>query len=144
MKTATIANIIERDLLSERQAKPTAAKCHACGKGRGGDACGKGRGGDTSGRFCSVRCRDAYDEGIPAYDPDYIGTDPRWYSVRIGPKGLHIDCAGCGRRFDSKGLRCCSREWQKPRKAQCGSRVLLGVQTAKKCPSNGPSKRVAP
>ena len=26
----------------------------------------------------------------------------------MGRHGFLIDCAGCGKRFDSKGLRCCS------------------------------------
>ena len=188
MKTATIANIIKRDLLSDRQAQPTAAKCYACGKGLVGD---------TSGRFCSLRCRDAFDAGIPAYDPDYASkSNPRWYSLRIGPQGFHIDCAGCGCRFDSKGPRCCSPEckgvyrdrqgrdrlladvpfrvvkrkceyehcgrgipnWRNGRRvskatrfcsAKCKDRhnrlnPVLRRETAKKCPSNGPSNRVAP
>jgi hypothetical protein len=36
--------------------------------------------GDNSGRFCSERCRENYDAGIPAYDPDYASKlNPRWY-----------------------------------------------------------------
>jgi hypothetical protein len=28
--------------------------------------------------------------------------------MRMGSHGLLIECAGCGRQFDSRGLRCCS------------------------------------
>jgi hypothetical protein len=58
MKQATLARIIERDLLATESPRTDAAKCFTCGRSYMGD-----------GRFCSTRCRSAFDAGLPAYDP---------------------------------------------------------------------------
>jgi hypothetical protein len=34
----------------------------------------------------------------------------RSFPMQMGPTGFFIDCVGCGRRFESRGLRCCSPE----------------------------------
>jgi hypothetical protein len=67
--------------------------CLACG--RSFCAC--------DGGFCSIRCRAAYDVGWPVYEPPVIR-----YGMPKGRHGFLIDCAGCHKQFDSKGLRCCS------------------------------------
>jgi hypothetical protein len=122
MKGAAVSNrhlsdAIERDLLRERTAMPEAQICLVCAR-----SYGKG-----DGRFCSVRCRDAFDDGYPPYDRPAglpkIGDTPR--VVVAGPPtliardlptrsgGWIIPCAGCKRDFVSKGLRCCSPECEK-------------------------------
>src|SRR5262249_3108208 len=70
MKQATIKRMIERDLLREREDKPDAAQCHACGRSYLSRP--TPRDSDDSGRFCSVRCRETYDAGMPAYEPNYV------------------------------------------------------------------------
>jgi hypothetical protein len=107
MKTTTIARVIERDLLREPEEKPKAPRCHACSRSFLHRA--PSSDSDDNSRFCSSRCRHAYDAGLPAADPDYAGKrNPRWYSLPVGPRGFLIHCLGCGERFDSVGLRCCS------------------------------------
>ena len=70
--------------------------------------------GDDSTRFCSARCREAYDAGFPPHDPRYhTKGNQRWYALPLGREGFKIDCAGCGKRFDSLGLRCCSIECER-------------------------------
>ena len=101
-----LAAAIERELLAPKRPKPAPTpECHACGHGYTPGQLG----GDDSTRFCSARCRGTYDAGLPAHDPTYANkSNPRWYSLPMGRYGFLIDCAGCGKRFDSKGLRCCS------------------------------------
>jgi hypothetical protein len=103
--TKKLAAAIERDLLAKRPKSEPTPDCFACGRGY----MPKPPTGDDSTRFCSVRCREAFDAGLPAHDPTYANkSNPRWYSLPFGRHGFLVDCAGCGRRFDSKGLRCCS------------------------------------
>jgi hypothetical protein len=108
MKTATLATAIQRDLLRTERPKTDAPRCHACGRTYWG------RGHGVSGRFCSSRCVEAYDNGLPAYDADYASkSNPRWYSLPMGKHGFLIACLGCHKTFDSKGLRCCSVECER-------------------------------
>jgi hypothetical protein len=96
-KTKRLARALLRDRAPS--SKPPSPTCFTCGRSywRG------------DGRFCSPRCRDAFDAGFPPYDPSYADkTNPRWYSLPIGRHGFLIDCANCKKRFDSVGLRCCS------------------------------------
>ena len=134
MNTATLAAAIERDLLRTEPDRTAAPKCFACGRSflpRPSD------GDDDTWRFCSPRCREAYDAGLPPYDLDQFKKpasrfDPGGLRVVAGPPGLSsydplegsqqlsrgirrrgssgfvIACLGCGREFDSTGLRCCS------------------------------------
>jgi hypothetical protein len=80
-------------------------------------------GGST--RFCSPRCRGAFDAGVPPRganpgselyeftaglvvvaggDPGYLPT----MRMRKGAVGFYIDCRACGAEFDSKGLAYCA------------------------------------
>jgi len=60
-------------------------------------------------RFCSARCRDWYDAGNPAHQEiTYRWRDGR--PMKMGTRGFLINCAHCSQEFDSKGLRCCSRD----------------------------------
>ena len=97
--------------------------CHCCGR----DMLYRGPSGDDSGRFCSTRCREAFDAGFPPYQPVDIrklftaswrvvaGGDPGHLPrpMRMGPSGFFINCAGCDKEFESKGLRCCSKECER-------------------------------
>ena len=110
LSTKKLAAAIAADLLAERPKSAPVPVCFACGRGY----MAKPSEGDDSIRFCSVRCREAYDAGFPPYDPFYADKrNPRWYSLPMGPKGFLIACAGCGKTFDSKGLRCCSIECER-------------------------------
>ena len=107
----TVAARYAAQIEADRQAhiarpKYEAPTCFSCGRG----FAYKGPQGDDSGRFCSARCREWYDAGNPAYEP--LDTD-RFYSLPKGPTGFYINCAGCQKRFDSRGLRCCSPECER-------------------------------
>jgi hypothetical protein len=90
----TLVDTIKRTLLEERPAAKVFPNCFCCGV-----TYSKG-----DGRFCSTRCRDAYDAGFPAYRPTVVK-----YSLPIRGAGFEIICAGCRQPFSSKGLRCCSQ-----------------------------------
>jgi hypothetical protein len=97
--------------------------CFCCGR----DMLYRGHGGDDNGRFCSVRCRELFDSGFPPYEPVNLrklfatrwrvtaGGDPGHMPapMRMGPAGFFINCAGCKKQFESKGLRCCSKECER-------------------------------
>jgi hypothetical protein len=97
-KRVRLAAAIERDIL-DRNARPThhSPTCLGCGRSY------KGR----DDRFCSPTCRAGFDLGLPAYAPADL---ERCYGLPKGPHGFWIQCAHCRRRFDSRGLRCCSAE----------------------------------
>jgi hypothetical protein len=97
MKQSDIAAIIERDLLRD-ETRPAAniVACRSCGF----TFCYRGRQGDLNGNFCSRRCQDWYDAGNPSYE-----QQQEWCRK---PSALTICCVGCGKQFESKGLRCCS------------------------------------
>ena len=111
-----LAAAIARDLLAERPSRPTTAECFACGRSY---MSRKPRDDDDNTRFCSKRCQDAYDNGLPTYDPHYASkSNPRWYRAGgkplvMGKHGFLIPCASCGKTFDSKGLRCCSAKCER-------------------------------
>jgi hypothetical protein len=81
-------------------------------------ACGVIMGKYRDGRFCSARCRGAYDNGAPAYGRGETQTRII-YKTRSGEpmrptaSGFLIQCANCNKEFDSKGLRCCSIECER-------------------------------
>ena len=84
--------------------KDHARECFSCGR----------RFISGDGHFCHPRCRAWFDAGNPPYDPNYASkSNSRWYSLPMGPTGFYINCAGCGRQFDSRGLRCCSTDCER-------------------------------
>jgi hypothetical protein len=98
-----LTNAIMDDRQRDRP-REAAPLCFSCGR-----AYTSGAIGDV-GRFCSLRCRDAFDSGFPAYAP------PKSYRELVagqGPLGMLINCSGCGKKFDSRGLRCCSIECER-------------------------------
>jgi hypothetical protein len=131
MRQEQIASAIRRDLLHVDDDKGgDAVKCVSCGRGMT-RRCGN--------RFCRDRCRTWYDAGNPGHAQDWrqpkpcfgiagwkviagspgveFGSDP--YAAlkprdrRQGEIGVWIECAHCGKSFDSKGLRCCSSECER-------------------------------
>jgi hypothetical protein len=51
--------------------------------------------------------------GVETYDP-LAGSQQRSRGIkRRGSSGWIIECVGCGKEFDSKGLRCCSLECER-------------------------------
>jgi hypothetical protein len=105
-----LAEAIARDILKPAAKPQQSRDCFACGR----SFTYRGPCGDDSGRFCSSRCRIGFEAGLPPYDPDYASkTNPRWYSLPIGPTGFRIDCAHCRQWFNSRGLRCCSLDCER-------------------------------
>ena len=104
IKTSTLANLIMQNTLADKPQREDAPECFACGR----PYTYRGPNGDDSGRFCSARCREAYDAGFPQYAPPKIA-----YSLPRGRHGFLIGCAHCRKQFDSKGLRCCSVECER-------------------------------
>lgn len=97
ISSRAIADAITRETLKPTTPRSKAATCFTCGRGFiKGD-----------GRFCSTRCRGAFDAGLPAFEPLNLDT---LYSLPKGSIGFYVDCANCHKRFDSVGWRCCSRE----------------------------------
>lgn len=107
-------------LLADRNVRPPAtrsAECFACGR----SSVAKPRAGDDNPRFCSAKCRQAYDDGFtPATDPDpstitqwrviagpHPGFMPSMSMIRTGG-GFRISCKACGKAFESHGLAFCS------------------------------------
>jgi hypothetical protein len=137
--TAVLAKAIERDLLAERQGRHDPAKCFACGR----PYLPKPQTRDDSNRFCSTRCRGHFDAGAPPYDPTSANkTNPRLYSLPMGATGFLINCAGCARRFDSKGLRYCSHACERRYRGKVENEALMaeaGIErpTKRKCEREG-------
>jgi ribosomal protein L24E len=81
--------------------------------------------GDDSTRFCSAKCREAYDAGaMPAAELNPFTVD-HWRVIagqspgympkpmRMRRHGFYIACLQCRREFESTGLRCCSTECER-------------------------------
>jgi hypothetical protein len=93
--SARLARALLRDRDNKQQPSSSSSSCFVCGRSYShGD-----------GRFCSTRCRSAFDAGMPAYEPLAIT-----YSLPKGRDGFLIDCAHCRRKFDSPGWKCCSTD----------------------------------
>jgi hypothetical protein len=127
------------NLLADRQRerpKHNIVPCWSCGQ----TFVYRGRQGELNGNFCSMRCQDWFDGGNPTYEQqceherklvgaalgDFVvvagpadsEVDSKYYKglgfsgmpMRRGTNGFYIACKHCNREFESKGLRCCSRE----------------------------------
>jgi hypothetical protein len=139
MTIASITNAILRDRERIAPERATTYDCFACGR----SFVYRALAGDGNGRFCSSRCQSAYDAGLLAYDPSCASKDnARWYSLPIGRQGFLIACAGCGKTFDSKGLRCCSSACEhgyRERQAAIAAMAEVGMEPAakRKCETCG-------
>jgi hypothetical protein len=137
-----LAAEIERDLLAEKPKPVPVLKCFVCEREHMGPT-----------RFCSDRCRDAYDSGYtPQANPDPFTTSSRQIAggnaghlpkpMRMGRHGFMINCAGCGHEFDSQGLRCCSTKCEhklRDRKETSKLMAEVGMErpTKRKCQECG-------
>src|SRR5262245_34529530 len=119
----TLAAALKADLLRQSTSTPSSSvECFLCGR----SYTYKEPTGDDSGRFCSDKCREAYDAGcrrpepvdpfkpigwrvVAEGDPRYLPSTP----MRRGQEGWFITCPGCHREFESRGLRCCSIECER-------------------------------
>jgi hypothetical protein len=108
-------------------------------------ACGatfiyKGRRGDLNGRFCSMRCQAAYDDGFTpqsAAGGEIGGPIP----MKRTADGFKIACACCQKEFESKGLRCCSHACERryrERQANIALMAEVGIEPARKRPCAAP------
>jgi hypothetical protein len=169
MKTATLAAILARDLLrSEPTRTSDAAECFACGRSF---MPRPSTGDDNTHRFCSTRCREAFDDGFPPYNPDQFRELARTFDTsnlrvvagptgvtscdplqgsnqvsrgikRHGSTGWVIECFGCGKEFESTGLRCCSpgcerRHRERSENAEVMARVGMERPVKRKCEAAG-------
>jgi hypothetical protein len=127
----TAAILHDHDRAGDRSPQ-NLANCFSCGQ----SMIYRGSQGDDSGRFCSTRCREWHDAGNPPWDSHYAGkSNPLWYGLLMGPHGFFIDCASCGKRFDSKGPRCCSIECERryrERKDNAAIMAEVGMEAAAK------------
>src|SRR5262245_19735200 len=79
-----LAAAIARDILARPEPQSKYPSCFSCGRtySRG------------EGRFCSERCREGFDAGVPPYDPDYVrkvSEEPSSaWRVVAGPPGVNI------------------------------------------------------
>jgi hypothetical protein len=115
------------------EARHNIVPCFACGY----TYTYKGRSGELNGRLCSLKCQAWFDAGGAPYGaPDEIslvgwrvvagppgietGTD--YYATLFGRQpiamkrttaGFKIDCVGCQKEFESRGLRCCSDQCER-------------------------------
>jgi hypothetical protein len=131
MKTERLAAAIQRDLLRPTEAKPETPTCFACGRAM---VERHNVDDDNVARFCSKRCRAAYDNGTPAYERER-NTAVAWRVV-AGPPGTEIgavytfgttliQCAGCGQSFRSKGRRCCSVECERQARERRENKAIM-------------------
>ena len=94
--------------------QPIVQDCFACGR----SYC------PGDGRFCSTRCRAAFDDGFPPYAPVPTLRD-----------GVTLDCCGCRKPFLSRGLRCssadCERNYRK-REENTATLAETGIEVAAK------------
>ena len=62
--------------------------------------------------------------------------------MRAGKEGFYINCAHCNKEFESKGLRCCSKECEKAYRERQDNLATLaeaGIEAApkKRCAAPG-------
>jgi hypothetical protein len=123
MKTDALAAALRADILRPSTPTPSSSiDCFLCGR----SFTYREPKGDENTRFCSDRCREAYDAGrraiedldpfkitkwrvIAGGNPGYLPSTP----MRRGKVVWYITCAGCQREFESKGLRCCSTDCER-------------------------------
>jgi hypothetical protein len=137
-KPASRVDKLAQRLLEDRRIKPQAATriagCFACNRSHTVPHLVEG--GCT--RFCSVKCREAFDNGFtPATDPDpctverwkIIAPSLRFGELRAGPpgkplpfmpkrmtrtaNGFRIACRSCGKTFESLGLAFCDPDCER-------------------------------
>jgi len=135
---------LAKALLADRQ-RPERADtslfdaCFLCGR----SYTYRGPNGDDSGRFCSARCREAYDHGARPS----TSHARNYFTLRPGPHGFYIICGGCDREFESKGLRFCSSECERHAReraetASLRAEVNMEAPVKRKCAVAGCEGRI--
>jgi hypothetical protein len=86
MKIENLARNIERELLAVRPKSAPTPRCFACDR----EYTPGQPGGDDSTRFCSTRCREGFDAGLPRNvdlptAADWIGVDTGRMAQVAGP-----------------------------------------------------------
>jgi hypothetical protein len=128
-------------------------QCHTCGRDQ--------LYGVDTGHYCSPRCQELAAEGFPPYQPVDLrrlfattwrvsaGGDPGYIPapMKMGPEGFFTKCPGCSGTFESKGLRCCSKECERryrDRVENIQAMAELGMEPATKrlCEAEGCGKAI--
>jgi hypothetical protein len=113
-RAARLAQAIVRDWQSQQRIDQATPACMVCGRGYA----------PRGSRFCSDRCRDAFDAGAPVFAPPEID---RFFTLPKAGTCFRIDCAHCKRPFSSHGLRCCSIDCERSLcRRQARDRELAG------------------
>jgi hypothetical protein len=151
---------IERAILRDREqrqqcpANTAMAECLGCRK----PYVYRGPRGDNSGRFCCDQCRVEYDiPGAVSFDPFkhtkwnvVAGGDPGYLvatpMTRVSSReredgvirgGWRINCPGCGKSFESFGLRYCKPECRRAERERTEAKQLIeeaGISIDKRRP----------
>jgi hypothetical protein len=98
---ASIKRGRDREDEAKRAVNATSRECFTCGR----SFC------MSDGRFCSPRCREGCDHGLPPFQQQETRSTYTWLDGRpMQPRGdgFLIPCAYCKREFVSRSLRCCS------------------------------------
>jgi hypothetical protein len=123
------AERLATQLLADRNRKTTEradiGSCFMCGRGM---IC-------RGTRFCSDRCRDYYDTGVPGCEQDWRHPDIKYtyldgQPMAKGAYGFKIACAHCHKEFDSRGLRCCSVECERGYRGRQANIAILAEVSA--------------
>jgi hypothetical protein len=151
MKADNLAAALMRDRKRPSKSPSSSIDCFLCGH----SFTYRAPQGDASGRFCSDKCREAYDAGHRRAEPADPYKDISWRAVaggnprylpstpmRRGPVGWKLSCPGCQREFESKGLRCCSiecerRSRERQENAELMAEVGMEVEAKRKCAKAG-------
>jgi hypothetical protein len=136
-RSARLAEALLADRKGVKTERDDVVACFGCGAGMVYRA----------NRFCSDGCRAGYDLGIAGHGQDWLRPqiDFRFLDGRPMMKagtGFKINCAKCGKEFESKGLRCCSVECERgyrDRQSNLAIMAEAGIEPSAKhqCPECG-------
>lgn len=144
MKRAAIRAAIIDDRTKTSPPRVSVGPCFTCGR-----SCVQ-----TEGRFCSDRCRNSFDAGARPYEPPPTSREimERFpVSDKIlgqGNRGAVIKCPGCKRRFESLGLRYCSKDCRDRAEQRANLREDMGplalehVDRRRMCEAEGCANRI--
>jgi hypothetical protein len=125
-------NLIAKDLTDQRPHQQHQAKtCFQCGRGFS-------KGVQPNGRFCDVRCVEAFDNGLVITEPkhpfrwEHSRSPTRGTPTIVMGSGFAIQCAQCKQAFSSKGLRCCSPECERQLRETQTVKVTMAEAAATK------------
>ena len=135
----SIRDAILADRTKQRTSQNPIGPCFTCGRSFV----------QTEDRFCSDRCRESFDNGARPYEPPLTSREimERFpVSDKIlgqGNRGAFIICPGCNTRFESIGLRHCSKECRdKKRNSNSASIGIEYEDRRKSCQAEGCTNRI--